>query len=714
MGKIKGGTVKGVVILTLALLASTGIAAAQSAVKPVAAKPAIAKPVIAKDGKAAAIAHPGIDLAGIDHSVQPGDDFYLYANGAWIKGAEIAANRSSAGPGLALFEEASRRTRDLIQEMAAANAPAGSDAAKIADYYNSYMDEAAINARGLSAIQPTLDRIKAIKDKTELARALGETLRTDTDPLNNTNYHTRHLFGLWVAQDFNDPSHNAAYLLQGGIGLPDRDYYLSPDARMTEIRAQYQVHVARVLALAGMSDGEAGNAAVRVVALETKIAQAHVAAVEGHDVVKANNHWSAADFPAKAPGLDWSAYFAGAGLKTADVVVWQPAGLIGEAALVASEPLADWQAFLTYHAVDEAAPYLEKAVGEENFAFYGKVLSGVPEQSPRWERAIGATNEALGFAIGRVYVQRYFPAEAKAKIQEIVANLLVAFGQRIDKLAWMAPATKAEAKAKLTALKVGVGYPDRWPDYTRLEVVRGDAYGNWERASRFEYQRNLAKLTSPVDRDEWWMTPQTINAVNLPVQNALNFPAAILQPPFFDPQAPDVVNYGAIGAVIGHEISHSFDTEGAEFDSTGRLRNWWTPDDFAHFKASAARLASQYDGYHPFPDVSVNGKLTLTENIADVAGLSAAYDAWKLSLHGKTMPVVQGLTGDQQFFLAFAQSWREKRREESLRRQIQTNEHAPSHYRGETVRNLDAWYGAFDVKPGQALYLTPDQRTPVW
>lgn len=707
MGKVTGGKVRKAVALTLALLASTGITVAQGA----------ARPAVAKDGKpaaAAAAVHPGIDLAGIDHSVQPGDDFYLYANGTWIKGAEIAANRSSAGPSLALYEEASRRTRDLIQEMAAANAPAGSDAAKIADYYNSYMDEAAIDARGLSPIQPTLDRIKAIKDKTELARALGETLRTDTDPLNNTNYHTRHLFGLWVAQDFNDPSHNAAYLLQGGLGLPDRDYYLSPSARMTELREQYQVHVARVLALSGMSDGEAGNAAARVVALETKIAQAHVAAVEGHDVVKANNHWSVADFPARAPGLDWTAYFAGAGLKTGQVIVWQPAGLIGEAALVASEPLADWQAFLTYHAMDEAAPYLEKAVGEENFAFYGKVLSGVPEQSPRWERAIAVTNEALGFAIGRVYVQRYFPAEAKAKIQEIVANLLVAFGQRIDKLAWMAPATKAEAKAKLTALKVGVGYPDRWPDYNGLAVVRGDAYGNWERASRFEYQRNLAKLTSPVDRDEWWMTPQTVNAVNLPVQNALNFPAAILQPPFFDPQAPDVVNYGAIGAVIGHEISHSFDTEGAEFDSTGRLRNWWTPDDFAHFKASAARLATQYDGYHPFPDVSVNGKLTLTENIADVAGLSAAYDAWKLSLHGKAAPVMQGLTGDQQFFLAFAQSWREKRREASLRRQIQTNEHAPSQYRGETVRNLDAWYGAFDVKPGQALYLAPDQRTPVW
>lgn len=668
----------------------------------------------AKEAPSATAGVAGLDLDGIDKTVKPGDDFYLYANGAWIAKAEIAPNRSSISPGLALYEEASRHTRDLIKEMAAGHAAPGSDQAKIADYYNSFLDADAMDARGLAPIQPLLDRIRAVKDKHELARLLGETLRTDTDPLNNTNYHTPHLFGLWVAQDFNDTSHNAAYLLQGGIGLPDRDYYLSATARMVELRGHYEVHVARVLALAGLSDSEATAAAARVIGLETRIAKAHVDAVQSRDVAKANNPWTMADFNAKAPGLDWQAYFDGAGLKTDHVIVWQPAGISSESALVASEPLEDWQAFLLFHTVDEASSYLTKALDEERFAFYGKIMSGVTAQSERWERAINATNDALGFAVGRAYVQRYFPPESKAKITAMVHNLIAAFGKRIDALTWMTPSTKQEAKAKLKVLKVGVGYPDRWPDYTGLEVVKGDAYGNWERSRLFDYHRAVAKLAQPVDRDEWWMTPQTVNAVNLPVQNALNFPAAILQAPYFDPKASDARNYGAIGAIIGHEISHSFDTEGAEFDSTGRLRNWWTPEDFAHFKASAVQLADQFSAYHPFPDVAVNGKLTLTENIADVAGLSAAYDAWKLSLDGKPAPQVQGLSGDQQFFLSFAQSWRAKVRETALRRQIQTNEHAPAQYRGETVRNLDAWYAAFDVKPGDALYLTPDKRTPVW
>jgi len=663
-------------------------------------------------GAAEKTPHPGIDAAGIDKSVKPGDEFYLYANGAWMKTAKIPEDRSSFGPGVMLVELANQRTRDLIQEAAATGAQAGPEAGKIADYYNSFLDEAAIEAKGRAPLQPTLDKIAALRDKSELARALGETLRTDTDPLNNTNYHTPHLFGLWVAQDFNDPARNTAYILQGGIGLPERDYYLSDDAKMAQTREQYKAHVTKVLTLAGIQNP--AGAANRVMALETKIARAHLDAVAGHDVVKANNPWSTADFTAKAPGLDWQAYFAGAGVTIDHFIAWQPSGIAGEAALVASEPLEDWKDFLAFHAADEASPYLSKAFADESFDFYDHTLSGVPQQRERWKRAIDATNTALGFAVGHLYAQRYFPPEAKAKIEAIVQELLVAFDHRIDKLAWMAPATKAEAKAKLKTLKVGVGYPDAWPDYSTLQVVKDDAYGNWRRADLFEYKRGLAKLTSPVDRDEWWMAPQTVNAVNLPVQNALNFPAAILQPPYFDPDAPAVANYGSIGAIIGHEISHSFDTEGAEFDSTGRLRNWWTPADFEHFSASAARLASQFDQYHPFPDLAVNGKLTLTENIADVAGLSAAYDAWKMSLKGKPAPKVAGFTGEQQFFLAFDQSWREIRRDASLRRGVLTNEHAPAHYRGLTVRNLDAWYPAFKVEPGQALYLPPDQRTPVW
>ena len=660
----------------------------------------------------AAEKHPGIDPAGIDKSVKPGDEFYLYANGDWIKQAKIPEDRSSFGPGVKLVEQANQRTRDLIRETAEAGAPEGSEAGKIADYYASFLDEATVEAKGRAPLQTDLDRIAAIRDKTELAKALGETLRADTDPLNNTNYHTPHLFGVWVAQDFNDPTRNTAYVLQGGIGLPERDYYLSDDAKMAETRTQYKAHVTKVLTLAGIADPAA--TADRVIGLETKIARAHLEAVASRDVVKADNPWSLADFTAKAPGLDWKAYFTGAGVTIDHFIAWQPSAVTGEAALVASEPLDDWKAFLAFHTADEASPYLSKAFADENFDFYDHILSGVPQQRERWKRAIDATNNALGFAVGHLYAQRYFPPEAKAKIEAIVQKLMVAFDRRIDKLAWMAPATKAEAKAKLKALKIGVGYPDTWRDYSSLQVVKGDAYGNWKRADQFEYRRNIAKLTTPVDRDEWWMTPQTVNAVNLPVQNALNFPAAILQPPYFDPDAPAVANYGAIGAIIGHEISHSFDTEGAEFDSKGRLRNWWTPADFDHFSASAARLASQFDQYHPFPDLAVNGKLTLTENIADVAGLSAAYDAWKMSLNGKPAPKVSGFTGDQQFFLAFDQSWREVRRDASLRRGVLTNEHAPAHYRGLTVRNLDAWYPAFKVEPGQALYLAPDQRTPVW
>jgi predicted metalloendopeptidase len=395
-------------------------------------------------------------------------------------------------------------------------------------------------------------------------------------------------------------------------------------------------------------------------------------------------------------------------------VIWQPAALVGLAALVAGEPLEAWKDWLAFHAIEHHADVLPKPFDDEVFAFHGKVLSGTTQQRERWKRAVDATSAALGEAVGKLYVTRYFPAAEKARAEQMVANEIAAFARRIDNLSWMAPATKAKAKAKLAALRVGVGYPDTWRDYSGLEVVRGDAYGNAERAERFEYHRNLAKLGRPVDRSEWCMTPQLVNAVNLPAMNALNFPAAILQPPFFDPSRPIVMDYGAAGAVIGHEISHSFDDQGALFDATGRLQNWWTPEDFAHFKASSAALARQYDTYRPFPDLAVNGALTNSENIADVAGLAAAYDAYRIAFGGHEAPTVAGLTGDRLFFLSFAQSWRHKAREPALRRQILTNGHAPAEYRGQTVRNIDAWYAAFHVEPGQALYLAPDQRVRVW
>ena len=654
----------------------------------------------------------GVDLVGMDRSVSPGNDFYAFANGGWIKSHDIPGDRPSYGTGAIVDEKTTKATSELIAE-AARSAPAGSEARKVGDYYASFLDEAAIAARGTAPLKPALDRIAAIADRRGLAAVLGASLRADVDVLNNTNYDTANLFGLWVAQDLSDPTHYAAFLLQGGLGLPDRDYYLDAAPRMAEIRDKYQAHIAAMLGLGGMSDGAAR--AARVVALEHKIAQAHAPRVDTEDVQKGNNHWSRAELADRAPGLDWAAFLAAAGLAhQPGFVIWQPKALIGLAALVGSEPVETWKDWLAFHAIDHRAAVLPAAFDDQSFAFHGKVMLGTTQKRDRWKRAVDATSRALGEAVGKLYVTRYFPASEKARAEAMVKNEIAAFARRIDNLTWMAPATKAKAKAKLAVLKVGVGYPDTWRDYAKLEVVPGDAYGNAERAELFDYHAALDKLGRPVDRGEWVMNPQLVNAVNLPAMNALNFPAAILQPPFFDPSRPIVMDYGAAGSVIGHEISHSFDDAGALFDATGKLENWWTPEDFAHFKASAAQLVKQYDGYHPFPDLAVNGTLTSAENIADVAGLAAAYDAYRIAFGGKEAPTVAGLTGDQQFFLSFTQSWRQKVREPALRRQVLTNGHAPAEYRGDTVRNLDAWYTAFDVKPGDALYLAPEQRVRVW
>ncbi|HEU0091934.1 MAG TPA: M13 family metallopeptidase, partial [Vicinamibacteria bacterium] len=574
-------------------------------------------------------------------------------------------------------------------------------------------DEAAIEAKGLAPLQPTLDRIHAIKDRQALGRVLGGTLRADVDALNNTNFYTDNLFGLWIAQDLDDPTRYVPFLLQGGLDMPDRAYYLDPSPRMAEIRTRHQAHIAKVLLLAHVPEAQAK--AARIFDLERRIAQAHWNREDSSDVKKNNNHWTRAELDTAAPGLDWREYLAAAGLgDQAQFAIWQPSAVTGVSALVASQPLDTWKDYLTFHALEHSADVLPRAFGEERFAFHGTALAGIPQRRDRWKRAVDATSGALGDAVGQLYVQKYFPPASKARVEAMVRNIMAAFGRRIDALEWMTSATKARAKEKLAALKIGVGYPDKWQDYSGLEVVRGDAFGNDQRAERFELQRNLRKLGRPVDRSEWVMTPQTVNAVNLPVMNAMNFPAAMLQPPYFDPARPLAMDYGAIGAVIGHEISHSFDDSGALFDAAGRFRNWWTDEDKAHFDASSAQLVKQYDSYRPFPDLAVNGKLTLGENIADVAGLAAAYDAYQMSLGGQPAPVVAGLTGDQQFFLSFAQSWRLKMREPALRQQVLQDGHAPDEYRADTVRNLDPWYAAFDVKPGEALYLDPKDRVRIW
>jgi predicted metalloendopeptidase len=656
---------------------------------------------------------------GMDPAVPPGVDFFRYANGAWLAATEIPKDRSSWGVGAQVAELTDERTAALIRDGGGYRAETSTASAVtpsvrlVADYFAAFMDESTIEGKGLAPLEKQLGTIAEIKSKAALARALGGTVRADVDVLNATELHTANVLGLWVAQDLDEPSRYAAFLLQGGLGMPDREYYVDPSPRMTEMRAKYQAHVAAVFELAQVKDAAAK--AARVVELEKRIAATHAPREDAGDAEKGNNHWSRADLDKKAPGMDWAAFLAAAGLDKQPVfVAWSPKAVTGLAALVASEPLDTWKDYLAFHALDHASPFLPKAFVAEHFAFHGKAIGGVEELRVRWKRGVEATNDALGEAVGKLYVDRWFPASEKARAQELVKNLIAGFGRRIDALAWMSPATKARAKAKLATLQVGVGYPDRFRDYAGLQVVRGDALGNAQRAELFELRRNLGKLGHPIDRGEWVMTPQLVNAVNLPVRNALQFPAAILQPPLFDPARSAAANYGAIGAIIGHEISHSFDDQGALFDATGKMSNWWTPEDLAHFKASGAALAKQYDAYRPFPDASVNGKQTLGENIADLAGLSAAFDAYQLALGGKPAPEVEGLTGEQQFFVAFAQGWRTKVREAKARSRLVTDGHAPPEYRSDTVRNLDAWYAAFDPKPGQALFLAPPDRVRVW
>lgn len=653
----------------------------------------------------------GVNTEYVDRKVRPGDDFFLYANGAWLAKVEIPADRNSVGPDLAMVEETEKRVADLIKE--SANRTAADKSRKVADLFNSFMDESAVEQKGLTPLRPHLDAIAGIHNKADLARALGETLRADVDALNNTNFHTDNLFGLWVAPSFNDSEHYTAYLMQGGLELPDREYYLSDSAAMREIRSKYQAHIATMMKLAGFNESD--TRAARIVELEHAIAEKHRSLADNNDIQQANNPWKSADFEKKAPGLDWAEYFRGAGLsKQDDFIVWQPSAFVAESALVSTVPLETWKDWLAFHLIESYGAGLPKAFNAEQFAFFGKVLSGTPEQRVRWKRGVDLVNRYLGDEVGQLYAQRYFPPEAKRQVEALVANIIAAFRKRIDALTWMNPATKAEAQAKLNTLYVGVGYGESWHDYSNYEVKADDLFGNLWRGDLSEYRRQTGRLGAPIDRKEWSMNPQTVNAVNLPLQNALNFPAAILQPPFFDPKASDAANYGSIGAVIGHEISHTFDSEGAAFDSKGRVRNWWTPEDLAHFQAAIAKLALQYDSYKPFPDLALNGKQTLGENIADVAGLAAAYDGYQASLAGQPARSQDGLSGDQQFFLAFAQTWAEKMRDAALREEVMTDVHAPAPYRALTVRNIDAWYTAFDVQAGDKLYLAPADRVGVW
>jgi putative endopeptidase len=697
--------------LTVSLLTTLLAACAPSAPEPVAVAPEPERSEPAAPVAKAALGDFGFDASGMDQSVKPGDDFFEYVNGTWVKTTEIPADRSSYSSFTTLNERAQNDTRKILED-AAADASAGAERKKIGDYYAAFMDDAGIEAKGIVPIQPELDAIAALPDKAALSRTFGASLRADVDLLNATDRYTDRLFGVWISANLKKPDEYVPYIVQGGLGMPDRDFYLE-GGRMADLRKEYEAHVARVFELAGVADGKVK--ATRILALETAIARTHATALETDDVEKGANVWLKKDFGINAPGIDWDGFLQAAGLAgQGEFIVWQPKAVTGMAALVARTSLVDWKDYLTFHVIERESPYLSKAFVDEHFAFNGKALSGTPELRDRWKRGVDESDAALGEAIGKIYVEDHFSAETKARANAMVANLIVAFGKRIDAAEWMTAQTKERAKSKLLGLKVGMGYPDRWRDYSALEVRRDDAVGNAERAELFEYRRNLEKLGQPIDRGEWFMLPQTVNALNIPLENRLIFPAAILQAPFFDGAADDAINYGGIGGVIGHEISHSFDNNGALFDETGKLENWWTREDFARFEAAGAALAAQYDQYKPFPDLAVNGKLTLGENIADVAGLATAYDAYTLSQADKPAERLNGYTPDQRLFLGWGQIWHSKYREQALRNTVLTNGHSPGPYRAQTVRNIDAWYPAFNVEEGQALYLAPEQRVKVW
>ena len=656
---------------------------------------ALAAPALAADGPQ--IGRFGFDEAGMDRSVKPGDDFYQYADGTWARTTPIPPDRSNYGLFTVLEDLSLERSRDILDE--AAKAPGS----KIGDLYASFMDEKAADALGAKPLEPTLAAIRAAGDKAALAAEMGRLVRIGVSVP----------FPFTVSQDDKNPDTYIVQFYQGGLGLPDRDYYLKSDKPMADARTAYEAYLAKLLTLAGQADAAAR--AKRVLAFETGMARVQWTRIDSRDSTKTYNPWVRADFDAKAAGFDWSAYLAAAGAATpTSFLVAQPSAFTGMAELVAATPLAVLKDYLLVRTLNDYAPFLSKPFVDAEFAFNQTTLSGTPENPPRWKRGVNLVKGLMGEELGKAYVARWFTPETKAAAQALVKNVVAAMDARLQALSWMAPETKAKARAKLAAFTPKIGYPDKWRDYSALEIRRGDLVGDVMRGSEFEFQRNLDKLGRPVDRGEWGMTPMEVNAYANFTFNEIVFPAAILQPPFFDPKADPAVNYGGIGAVIGHEMSHHFDDQGSKYDAEGRLSDWWTAEDVTRFKALTGALVKQYDAYEPLPGAHVQGELTLGENIADLAGLTAAYDAYKLSLGGEPAPVIDGFTGDQRFYLGWAQVWRRNYREANLRQRLLTDPHSPSEQRTAVVRNLDPWYAAYGVAPGDKLYLAPQDRVRIW
>jgi len=649
----------------------------------------------------------GIAVEYIESSVRPQDDFFGHLNGKWLAKTEIPADKSSWGSFDILDDSIKPQLRGIIEAAAAdPNKAPGTDAQRIGDFFASYMDEARLEQLGLSPLRGELDKVAALRDKQDIPALIAW--------FNRAGYTAP--YGFAVHQDNRDSTRYVADIGQDGLGLPDRDYYLKKsDAKLADTLARYQKHVTRMLALAG--DGNATADARAIVALETELARVQWTKVENRDPVKAYNKLELPRLSALAPGYDWDSYLRGSGLagKVDYLIVSQPSYITGFNKILGKTPLETWKIYFQWQLIHANAPYLSQAFALENFAFYGKVLSGVNEQEPRWKRAVNATDNALGESLGKLYVAQYFPPERKARMELLVKNLLAAYQQSISSLDWMTPATREQAQAKLAKFTTKIGYPNKWRDYSSLVVRADDLVGNVRRANEFAYDWQLNKLGKPIDRDEWGMTPQTVNAYYNPELNEVVFPAAILQPPFFNADADDAVNYGGIGAVIGHEISHGFDDQGAQYDGDGNLRDWWSKQDHKQFAARSRMLVRQYSAFSPVKGYHVNGELTLGENIADNSGIAIAYKAYQLSLNGQPAPVIDGLTGDQRFYMGFAQVWRSKIREAQAIVYLKVDPHAPDQFRANgAVRNQAGFYSAFGVKPGDKMYLPPKDRVTMW
>jgi predicted metalloendopeptidase len=645
----------------------------------------------------------GIDMQFTDASVRPQDDFYTYINGKWVATVEIPADKAEYGSFDKLYDESQEQLKSVIEGLG--STPADADAQKIAVLYISFLDESKLEELGIKPIAGELSEIDAVTDKKQIPALIAR--------FNQFGIGAPYVPG--VHQDARDPTKYVVDLEQSGLGLPDRDYYLKDDDKLKRARAEYRSHIEKLEKLAG--NNNPAKDANDILILETELAKVQWTRVENRDPVKTYNKIWIADLPRMMPGYDWKRYLIDARIdgKVDYVIVSQPSYFTALGKVLGKTPLPVWKTYFKWRVLSSAAPYLSKAFVDEHFAFYGTVLRGIPQNRPRWKRGVELVNSAIGEGLGKVYVAKYFPPENKARMQALVQNLIAAYRDSIENLDWMSADTKKAAQEKLGKLVLKLGYPDQWRDYSTLTFAKGDLYGNVNRATQFEYRRNIEKLGKPIDRTEWFMPPQRVNAYYNPEQNEIVFPAAILQPPFFNAKADDAVNFGSIGAVIGHEISHGFDDQGSQYDANGLLRDWFTKDDHDKFKAKTQALIAQYNAYEPVPGYHVNGELTLGENIADNSGLAIAYKAYKISLDGKDAPLIDGLTGDQRLFAGWAQVWRGKIRDDEAVVRIKSDRHSPDAVRGyATLRNQPGFYQAFGLKPGDKMYLPPEERITIW